>query len=96
MCSQSNITERIFGGQSMKNLPDKIYLAATEEIQNLDNSFVGIAHSNPEDIIEPVEYVRKDAFVKKACEWLEPVLKNYAGYYVGKDILGDFKKHIES
>ena len=33
----------------MKNLPDKIYLATTEEIQNLDNTFVGIAHSNPED-----------------------------------------------
>ncbi len=81
----------------MKNLPDKIYLATTEEIQNLDNTFVGIAHSNPEDIIEPVEYIRKDAFIKKACEYW---------YQYNRDIvvLGcneftvnveDFKKYME-
>lgn len=55
----------------MKRTPDKIYLATTEEVQNLDNTFVDIAHSNPEDIIEPIEYIRKDTFVKKACEFLK-------------------------
>lgn len=38
----------------------KIYLATTEEVQNLDTSFVGIAYSDPQDIIEPIEYIRKD------------------------------------
>ena len=54
--------------------PDKIYLATTEEVQNLDTSFVGIAHSDPQDIVEPIEYVRKDAFIEKVYNWL----KNYA------------------
>ena len=42
-----------------------------------------------------VEYTRTDAFIEKACEWLEPVLKNYAGYYAGTDTLGDFKKYMK-
>lgn len=49
---------------------------------------------DPDDDTQ-IEYIHKDAFIEKACEWLEPVLKNYAGYYVGKDILRDFKKYIE-
>ena len=74
----------------MKNLPDKIYLAATEEIQNLDNTFVGIAHSNPEDIVEPVEYVHKDAFIEKACDFLKDHL---AGYDICED---DIERSVES
>ena len=42
-----------------------------------------------------IEYTRTDAFIEKACEWLEPVIKNYAGYYVGKDILEDFKNYMK-
>ena len=42
-----------------------------------------------------IEYVRADAFIEKACEWLEPVMKNYAGYYAGTDILEDFKKYMK-
>lgn len=82
----------------MKNLPDKIYLATTEEIQNLDNSFVGIAHSDPEDIIEPVEYIRKDVFVKKAVEHIDGLIEflNEFGHQLKKErIIEDFKKHIE-
>jgi hypothetical protein len=82
----------------MKNLPDKIYLATTEEIQNLDNTFVGIAHSNLEDIIEPVEYIRKDAFVKKAVEHIDGLIEflNEFGHQLKKErIIEDFKKHIE-
>jgi hypothetical protein len=44
---------------------------------------------------DDIEYTRTDTFIEKACEWLEPVLKNYAGYYVGEDILRDFKKYIK-
>ena len=41
-----------------------------------------------------VEYIRADTFIDKVCERLEPILKNYAGYYVGNDILRDFKNDI--
>lgn len=50
-------------------------------------------------MVKPLEgdtvYVREDAFIEKACDWLEPILKNYAGYYAGTDILGDFRKYME-
>ena len=36
-----------------------------------------------------------DTFIEKSCTWLEPVLKNYAGYYRGKDVLGDFRKYMK-
>ena len=75
----------------MKNLPDKIYLATAEEIQNLDSSFVGIAHSDPEDIIKPIEYVRTDAFIEKACQWLYDNLH----WSDPSDFLKDFKKYME-
>ena len=42
-----------------------------------------------------VEYTRTDAFIEKACEYLEPVLTEYAGYYVGGDILEHFKKYMK-
>lgn len=42
-----------------------------------------------------IEYARTDAFIEKACEWLESVLTNYAGYYVGKEILSNFKNYME-
>ena len=42
-----------------------------------------------------IEYIRTDVFIEKACDWLEPVLKNYAGYYVGEDILRDFKNYMK-
>lgn len=54
----------------MKEAPDRIYLATTEAVQSLDSSFVGVAHSDPEDIVEPIEYIRKDALYKKIEMWL--------------------------
>lgn len=48
-----------------------------------------------------VEYVRKDAFIEKACDWLI----NHNDYICGstngivkydmKQLVGDFKKHME-
>jgi hypothetical protein len=65
--------------------PDKLY-ARTKDNITLDISYAP-------QTMEAVEYVRTNAFIEKACEWLEPILKNYAGCYRGKDILGDFKKY---
>ena len=33
--------------------------------------------------------------IDKACEWLEPVFKNFAGYYCGSDMVDDFRKAME-
>lgn len=71
--------------------PDRIILSADKETGILYDEWV---IRDLTDNIK-IEYTRTDAFIEKACEWLEPVLKNYAGYYVGEDILGDFKKYMK-
>ena len=68
------------------NAPKKIYIQP--------NAHDGWFESNPHSNIF-VEYIRKDSFIENACEWLEPVLKNYAGYYAGKDTLEDFRKYMK-
>ena len=67
--------------------PEKIYLATTKEVQNLDHSFVGIAHSDPQDIVEPIEYIRTDAFIEKATEWLNNFYnENTHSFLIDEDI----------
>ena len=68
--------------------PEKLYFGLQGDTGILD------IYSKMESENE-IEYTRTDAFIEKACEWLEPVLKNYAGYYRGKDILEDFKNYME-
>jgi len=42
-----------------------------------------------------IEYTRTDAFIKKACEWLQKeVVEDYAGV-VWEGLIEDFKKHME-
>lgn len=65
--------------------PEKIWIDPATDLPKLSG------HIDKDSI----EYIRKDAFIEKAAEWLEPVLKNYAGYYAGTDILGDFRKYME-
>lgn len=36
-----------------------------------------------------------EKFVDKACEWLDPVFKDLAGYDCGGDLIKDFKKAME-
>jgi len=33
--------------------------------------------------------------IGKVCEWLEPILKSYAGYNCGSDLLNDFRKAMQ-
>ena len=77
--------------------PEKIYLATTEEVQNLDHSFVGIAHSDPQDIIEPIEYIHKDAFIEKACNYLQENLWKvvYEESDFRQRFVTDFRKYME-
>lgn len=37
----------------------------------------------------------KKKWLDKACEWIEPVFKNLAGYNCGGDLINDFKKAME-
>lgn len=82
--------------------PKTIYLATTDEVQNLDNSFIGIAHNNPNDIIEPIEYVRKDTFIEKVINFLEMLGYGFTitdnitkSPYDNIQLIEDFKKYME-
>lgn len=86
------------------NIPEKIYLATTKEVQNLDTSFVGVAHSNPKDIVEPIEYARTDAFIEKLECWMNENFYQYAGEFAEgilaqfdrtEDAIEDFRKYME-
>jgi len=82
--------------------PEKIYLATTKAVQSLDSSFVGVAHSDPQDIVEPVEYTRTDAFIERACEGIEHLLSGYIirnfhfrDSYEIDTLIEDFKKYMK-
>ena len=69
--------------------PEKIYSIPTE------GGFYLTTIKPEPPFADGIEYTRTDVFIEKACEWLEPVLKNYAGYYAGKDTLEDFRKYMK-
>ena len=49
-------------------------------------------HSYENDI----EYVRKDSFIEKACEWLKKNCKNYSSNALGEEyLIDDFKKAMK-
>jgi hypothetical protein len=104
----------------MKNLPDKIYLnfgeITKEEFEASDyNDFCKLdefAVTFCEDRVydTDVEYVRKNAFIEKACEWFDMHFHEtevddrcgesryvvMSGHDVFKDgLLEDFKKYME-
>lgn len=45
----------------------------------------------PQDALRAIVHTREE-LIKKACDWLEPILKNYAGYYCGTAMVDDFRK----
>jgi len=96
----------------MKNLPDKIYLnlgdLSEEEYNELDfNDLSEVTWSDDDVQGRNVEYVRKDVFVKKACEWLRThseadyfqLISSYnycgAGNLNKKRMIEDFKEYTE-
>ena len=45
---------------------------------------------------ENIEYIRKDAFIEKACNWLLNHLRNYSTNALGAEyLIEDFKKYME-
>lgn len=82
--------------------PEKIYLATTKEVQSLNHSFVGIAYSDPQDIVEPIEYTRTDAFVEKVCVKLKKLMYDnlmFQGRLHREEVIDnfieDFKKYMK-
>lgn len=78
----------------MKNLPDKIYVTP-----NFDRRWQTIAIDD-----ESVEFVRKDAFIEKACEWIKENITNNPnansvlvrnGCVTLGMLVDDFKKYME-
>ena len=68
--------------------PNKLYIHRTLHLGLLAASETNITG-------EDIEYIRPDAFIEKACEWLEPVFKELAGYYSGAELLDDFKNYLK-
>ena len=66
--------------------PEKIYCVATE-------GGYYITTNKPEPpFAEGIEYTRTDAFIEKACEWLENNLQGVVG---GSIYINDFKKAMK-
>lgn len=43
-----------------------------------------------------VEYIHKDVFINKACEWLKKNRKNYSSNALGEEyLIDDFKKAMK-
>lgn len=64
--------------------PDKLY-----SIQH--NGLICYQRINDDDI----EYIRTDAFIEKACEWLSKNSPNYINYFISHDFgkfVEDFRK----
>ena len=69
----------------VKEAPEKIYLSA------IDLKEVGHFLTESNDRYD-VEYIRTDAFIKKACAWLENNLQGIVG---GSIYIEDFRNYME-
>ena len=81
----------------------KDYTKAPEKLHLLPNGLISYCRTNDDDI----EYIRKDAFIEKACEWLRTHSEddyfelipdaNYcgAGTLNKKRMVEDFRKYIK-
>ena len=64
--------------------PDRLY-ARCKDNKTLDISYAP-------QTMEAVEYTRTDAFIEKACSWLENNLQGIVG---GTIYIEDFRKYME-
>ncbi len=71
--------------------PEKLYIALSELTEDGHTSVL----DHRVDYPICTEYTRTDVFIEKACEYLGPILTEYAGFYVGGDILQYFKNYMK-
>lgn len=76
--------------------PEKIYLYT--EGHTLDNDWL---YEAPEEFTS-FEYIRTDAFIEKACEFVKSNIDHYIGHYLNDDdtylddsFIEDFKKYMK-
>jgi len=72
--------------ESISNVSTNFALGRKMELANI-LSFL--------DTLEVKEVDSTNALIEKACEYLEPILTEYARFYVGGDILQYFRKAME-
>ena len=73
--------------------PEKLYVDAKDNLS--DSILYGFTEKRKED---DIEYVRKDAFVKRAVEHIDGLIEflNQFGHQLKKErIIEGFKKHLE-
>ena len=72
--------------------PENIWLSPNEYRSNEPSCFWSESQRTDYDI----EYIRKDAFIEKARNWLLNNLKNYSTNELGAEyLIEDFKKYME-
>lgn len=74
----------------MTKAPEKIYLFENPITEAPDDRWLS-TRSDDADI----EYTRTDAFIEKACEWMESVLKDLVDYNCAGDLIKDFKQAMK-
>ena len=74
----------------MNKFPDKILLTQDTETGNLHDEWVLRNLTQCKDM----EYIRKDVFIDKACEWLEEVFSEYENL-TDYNPMKDFRKAME-
>lgn len=75
-------------------MPDKIYIPRTNmEVENHLEEF-WVDHKTFDD---DIEYIRKDAFIEKACEFLKDRVEHDSIDYpmATKHLVEDFKKYMK-
>ena len=66
--------------------PEKLYVDTEDKLS--DSILYGFTEKRKED---DIEYVRKNVFIEKACEWLE---NNLQGIVMGSIYIEDFRKYM--
>lgn len=70
------------------NAPEKLYI--TNDEKRFSDKCPSA--STEKYIDDDIEYTRTDAFIEKACEWLE---NNLQGIAIGSIYIEDFRKYMK-
>ena len=83
----------------VNEVPEKVYISDSE----LNNSEHCIIWFKSQQNEKDIEYVRKDAFIEKACEWLKESITNNPecnriiskkGVITMGELIEDFRKYM--
>ena len=76
-------------------VPEKVYLHLTTGSRLLNGRYYKYKPAKIHFDDKIIEYTRTDAFIEKACEYLESVFKDLTGYCCGSGMVDDFRKAME-